>query len=157
MSISEKLTTIAENVPKVYNAGYEKGKAEGGGGDTFYDAFWDDFQRNGVRTDYKDTFDENWTGNSFYPKYDLKPTSTNGEKMFNYFGRYTSEPYFNLKERLEECGVVLDFSGCTTIHGVFEQARITDVGKTDILVTGKTENEEFLNELEKKGVRVLMS
>ena len=28
MSIAEKLTTIAENTPKVFNAGYEKGKAE---------------------------------------------------------------------------------------------------------------------------------
>ena len=31
MSIAEKLVTVAENVEKVYNAGYEKGKAEGGG------------------------------------------------------------------------------------------------------------------------------
>ena len=31
MSIADKLTTIAENTPKVFNAGYEKGKAEGGG------------------------------------------------------------------------------------------------------------------------------
>jgi hypothetical protein len=30
MSIAEKLTTIAENVPKVFEAGYEKGKSEGG-------------------------------------------------------------------------------------------------------------------------------
>ena len=30
MSTADKLLTIAENVPKVYNAGYEKGKAEGG-------------------------------------------------------------------------------------------------------------------------------
>lgn len=30
-TLAEKLQTIAENVPKVYNAGYEKGKAEGGG------------------------------------------------------------------------------------------------------------------------------
>jgi hypothetical protein len=32
MSIAENLAIIAENVPKVYNAGYEKGKAESGGG-----------------------------------------------------------------------------------------------------------------------------
>ena len=32
MSIAEKLAQIAENEQKVYNAGYEKGKAEGGGG-----------------------------------------------------------------------------------------------------------------------------
>lgn len=33
MSIAEKLQTAAENIPKVYNAGYEKGKFEGGGTD----------------------------------------------------------------------------------------------------------------------------
>lgn len=33
MSIAEKLALIAENEQKVYNAGYEKGKAEGGGDD----------------------------------------------------------------------------------------------------------------------------
>ena len=31
MSIADKLTTVTENVEKVYNAGYEKGKSEGGG------------------------------------------------------------------------------------------------------------------------------
>lgn len=32
MSIADKLQTILENEQKVYNAGYEKGKSEGGGG-----------------------------------------------------------------------------------------------------------------------------
>ena len=32
MTIAEKLTLIAQNEQKVYNAGYEKGKSEGGGG-----------------------------------------------------------------------------------------------------------------------------
>ena len=37
MSIAEKSIIIAENVPKVYQAGYEKGKADGGGGENpFY-------------------------------------------------------------------------------------------------------------------------
>ena len=30
MSVTEKQITVAENMTKVYNAGYEKGKAEGG-------------------------------------------------------------------------------------------------------------------------------
>lgn len=34
MNAANKLLTIAENIPKVYNAGYEKGKSEGGGGMT---------------------------------------------------------------------------------------------------------------------------
>lgn len=32
MTLAEKLTLIAQNEQKVYNAGYEKGKSEGGGG-----------------------------------------------------------------------------------------------------------------------------
>ena len=43
MSLADKLTTAAENVQRVYDAGYEKGKAEGGGG-IDYDAFWDRYQ-----------------------------------------------------------------------------------------------------------------
>ena len=35
MTTAEKLQQIAENEQKVYNAGYEKGKAEGGGGDSY--------------------------------------------------------------------------------------------------------------------------
>lgn len=31
MSLTEKLSTIANNIPKVYNAGYEKGVLQGGG------------------------------------------------------------------------------------------------------------------------------
>ena len=34
MSTADKLLTIAENIPKIFNAGYEKGKSEGGGGMT---------------------------------------------------------------------------------------------------------------------------
>lgn len=35
MSIAEKLATIGENQQKVYDAGYEAGKAEGGGGEDY--------------------------------------------------------------------------------------------------------------------------
>lgn len=34
MTTTDKLVTVAENVEKVYNAGYEKGKSEGGGTDS---------------------------------------------------------------------------------------------------------------------------
>lgn len=53
MNIAEKLTTIAENEQKVYNAGYEKGKAEGGG-ET--EDFWGQFQNYGARTNYQYAF-----------------------------------------------------------------------------------------------------
>lgn len=41
MSLADKLTLIAENEQRVYNAGYEKGKAEGGDND------WLNFRTNG--------------------------------------------------------------------------------------------------------------
>ena len=66
MSIADKLVTIAENERKVYDAGYTKGKTEGGG-DSYdrgvadgrraeYDAFWDNLQSNGNRTQYAVAF-----------------------------------------------------------------------------------------------------
>ncbi len=76
MSIADKLTAIAENEQKVYNAGYEAGKAEGG--NSYYDVFWDNFQQNGQLTFYRYAFyGSRWTLNIFNPKYVIKPTSAN--------------------------------------------------------------------------------
>ena len=64
MSIAEKLTTIAENVPKVYEAGK---KSE-------YDAFWDVYQNYGKRTQYNYAFaGSGWDDRTFKPKYSIKP------------------------------------------------------------------------------------
>ena len=46
MSIAEKLTLAAENVPKVYEAGKQ---AE-------HDRFWDDIQQFGERKNYENAF-----------------------------------------------------------------------------------------------------
>ena len=60
MSIADKLTTVAENVPKVYEAGR---KAE-------YDAEWDERQEYGNRIDHRYFFAGNgWTSYTFNPKY----------------------------------------------------------------------------------------
>ena len=64
MTIAEKLTQIAENEQRVYDAGK---KAE-------YDAFWDAFQQNGERRLYSRGFNNNsacWTNANFKPKYDI--------------------------------------------------------------------------------------
>lgn len=64
MSIAEKLTTVAENVPKVYEAGK---KSE-------YDAFWDVYQNYGKRTQYNYAFGgSGWDDRTFKPKYSIKP------------------------------------------------------------------------------------
>ena len=72
MSIAEKLTTVAENVPKVYEAGK---KSE-------YDAFWDVYQNYGKRTQYNYAFGGvGWDDRTFKPKYPIKPI--NASYMFS--------------------------------------------------------------------------
>jgi hypothetical protein len=100
MNIAEKLTTIAENEQKVYESGK---KAE-------YDRFWDNFQNNGTRTDYNYGFN-NWEDECIYPKYDMKPKTS---ERFLYVSTIK-----NLKQRLVDCGVILDFSSSTTVNNMF--------------------------------------
>lgn len=118
MSIAEKLQTIAENVPKVYNAGYEKGKSEGGT-DTHYDTFWDSYQDNGNRTDYFHAFSgQGWNDETFNPKYPMKPV--NAESMFGWSGISKIE-----------CGEgkAIDFVNCTNLYDCFRSmANLTEVG-----------------------------
>lgn len=61
MSIADKLTTIAENEKKVYDAGAKRA----------YDLFWDAYQQNGLRTNYTFGFVLGWDDTLFKPKYDL--------------------------------------------------------------------------------------
>ena len=89
MSIAEKLTAVAENQQRVYDAGFTAGQAEGGGGgytqeemdkavadaiedgkQAEYDRFWDDFQQNGERRHYWGGFCR-WSDETFKPKYPL--------------------------------------------------------------------------------------
>lgn len=65
MSITEKLTTIAENEEKVYKAGE---KAEN-------DRFWDAFQDKGNRTDYRFAFFF-WSHEEINPKYKIELLSS---------------------------------------------------------------------------------
>ena len=102
MSIGEKLTIIAENMQKVYDAGVKTG----------YDKFWDDFQQNGNRTDYRSALG-GFNVESFKPKYPIRPTDA-------YFMFYNSGGG-NLKikdfvEYAKENNIVLDYSRCTNAY-----------------------------------------
>ncbi len=53
----------------------------GGGGDNYYDTFWDEYQQNGNRADYYGAFSRyGWNDVTFKPKYDIVPT--NAHDMF---------------------------------------------------------------------------
>lgn len=107
MSIADKLTTIAENVPKVYDAGK---KAAGGD-------FWEKFQQEGLREDYDYAFGGiGWNPNNFKPEYvPMRPNRAVG--MF--------QKASNLGIDISE---IVDFSGCSAISNTFNESGITKVG-----------------------------
>ena len=114
MSLENKLTTIAENMPKVYQAGYDK--------------FWDEYQDNGNRTNYTDAFAGRGWYEAFKPKYDMQPLQA--ASMFRFWADGAKQ--FNLKQRLEECGVTLDLSKVTSMSEFMNSSTsITEVGVID--------------------------
>lgn len=115
MTTSEKLIKIAENVQK----NFEYGKSQGGGGDGFYDLFWDTIQANGNPTQYNYSFAHNWNDETFCPKHNIVASQCNG--MF-----HTSK-ITSLKGKLDALGLTLDVSRCNTLLQMFQSTNIKDV------------------------------
>lgn len=147
MSIAEKLTTIAENEQKVYDAGKQ---AE-------YDRFWDIHQTNGTRNIYAGAF-AGWRGENFNPKYKMAPKGTTvAQYMFYGFNRGTSEmfdmsPY---NDMLDCSGIInaqamfndawiknlyCDFSSCTSFSSTFQSTNASRVQNITLKVTNKLIN-----------------
>ena len=165
MSIAQKLTTIAENQQKVYEAGVAVGRAEGDGGSfeegynegfaegfdsgwmdgvtqglndgydsgleegkqAEYDAFWNVYQENGNRADYRGAFSGNgWTDEMFKPKYNMRPSTING--------MFTQSAITDLQAALDRAGVTLDFTGITSNRIVqgFNDSKITRIGVVNV-------------------------
>ena len=127
MSIVDKLTTIAENQQRIYDAGVQ---AE-------YDAFWDEYQLKGARTYYPYAFaNYGWSDKNFYPKYDITATASI-DGLFYLFGRNGNkvaekiEP-FDLAQRLEDCGVRLIFKNLTSAYRLCMQAQFSRVPEMDL-------------------------
>lgn len=118
MNISEKLTTIAKNQEKVYEAGKK----------SQYDFFWNDYQENGNRKNYSDGF-AFWSKKIFDPKYDMVDM-INADRMF--YGFNSPKGLVDLVDLLEEKGKTLDFSKCTRLYYTFEQAYISRIGTFDM-------------------------
>ena len=73
-----------------------------------YNSFWDAYQQNGNRTDYSYAFSyEGWNDTTFKPKYNIVL------KNANYI--FTGSKIVDLIGCLEKCGVVMDFSQCTSV------------------------------------------
>lgn len=115
MSISAKLTTIAENVPKVHAAGK---KVE-------YDAFWDKYQDYGKKFKYFYAFaGTGWTDETFKPKYNL---------IFSYsnINAFAYCRVTDLVQKLSECGITIDTTQCNSFTSMFAYAETSTVPAMD--------------------------
>lgn len=113
----EKLKKIAENEPKVYEAGVEKGKqAE-------YDAFWDTYQGKGKLKVYYMKFHGaagsiSWTNDIYNPKYEIDCTGHNQYGASEVF--YASLYITDIKVPINCQGVYMNntFNGCTNLKRI---------------------------------------
>lgn len=111
MNIAEKLTTIAENEQKVYDAGK---KAE-------WDEFWDAFQTRGARTYYAYSFfGGTWDDVTFKPKYNFIIKGDASQVFY-------SCAITNLKSILEERGLTIDILQATSMYRMFAYSKITHI------------------------------
>lgn len=110
-TIAEKLTTIAENEQKVYEAGKQ---AE-------FDNFWDTYQSNGTRVDYSYAFaGKGWTDEFFKPKYDIYP-GIYAKYMFR------ESNIHDLTGILKNLNISLDLSRCHSVEGMFYGSTVTNI------------------------------
>ena len=144
MTEQEKLTTIAENMPKVFENGKRDGRREE------YDAFWDSYQENGNRVRYQQGFSGNgWNNNTFRPKYNL--VAKQAYMMFR-----DCLIVGDLTKILEDLGISLSFSGCTNLQYAFYNCKFTKTGLVDFTAVTSTAMSafEYSSDLETVEIKV---
>lgn len=120
MSIAEKLTTVAENIPKVYEAGYFKGQRDGweegntegwiNGRAEYYNEFWDSYV--GLTSFVSMFAGRMWNDTTFKPKNDIVAKGQANQLFYN-------NGCSNIKQSLINCGVELDLSQATQANQAF--------------------------------------
>lgn len=91
-------------IPDVRQEGHDAGYSEGK--QAQYDGFWDAYQDNGNRKDYKHAFSGyGWTDATFKPKYDIKPTNT--------YHMLSESRIADFKGALQKAGVIFDMANAT--------------------------------------------
>lgn len=130
-----RLANIAENEPKVYEAGK----------DAAMQRYWDIRQDYGNQENYAYFFG-NEKPETFAPRYDMRPTNMEG--MF----RYNQELKIDLVAHLEKLGVVLDTSNCTNMNGAFAYTQITKLGVIDF---SKCENKTQSTFSDSQGIHTI--
>ena len=142
MTEQEKLTTIAENMPKVFENGKRDGRREE------YDAFWDIYQDHGNAVSYQNAFaGRGWTNDIFKPKYNLNPTSA--YMMFR-----VSNISGDLTKILSDLGLSLDFSKSDNLQYTFYMSKFTKIGLVDFTGVTSTPTSTFGNSKSLESVEI---
>lgn len=137
MSISEKLNIIAQNEQRVYDAGFEAGKAQGGTSGSYEEgrqaenkAFWDTISQNGNRNDLRCAF-YMWDVEYIRPPYKLIPTDQfSGYMTFSNCERLkkVEKAYFDFSNKAT--GTNTNASWQYTFSGCYNLKVIEDIGLT---------------------------
>ena len=97
-----------------------------------YNTWWDNYQNTNKGNCVGRFAGSSWNIYTFKPQYDMKPTTA--QSMFNAFN-YFKDP-IDLVNTLDELGVSLDFSDCTTLTDAFSDAHISRIGTIDLKSIG---------------------
>ena len=93
-------------------------------GDKHYDAFWDNYQQNGERKDYRYAFaGYAWNGDILKPKYSMSPVNARG--------MFTQNQITDLFSILKNNGITLDFSQAIYAQSCFDSCAIEELGILD--------------------------
>lgn len=121
MSIAEKLTEIAESLPKVYDAGKDYQNNE----------LWKAITANGTRTDYSGAFRyQQWNKNNFIPTCDITPT--NASYMFRSLNPETDDLQIDMEELEKTQGIKFDFSKCVNFVQAFSGGLFSTLNVIDM-------------------------
>lgn len=122
MTVAEKLTKIAENEPKIYNAGKQE----------YYDKFWNALQYGGHRTMYNYAFMQGgWTTETLKPKYTVTVNQANF--MF----------YANTVPNLDLSDSIYDFSNCVNYNSWLPYSLVIKVPKINVSKVSSGANSLF--------------
>ena len=118
-STQQLLTTISENIKKIYENGENTGRET-----DWYNTFWDAFQDNGERNMYNNAFSNesaytntaehygNWDAKSLIPKYPIRPMKTDAVI-------FSGVKIDDFKKHCETYNIIVDWSQCTALGNCY--------------------------------------
>ena len=116
MTLSQKLTKVAENMSAVHEAGKK----------TQYKQFWENVKSSIYAGGYSYAFaGKAWTSETFKPTFDIAPTGS-ADSLFR------ESSIGNIKQSLEDCGVRLDLSSATSAISLFRSCKTTALPEIDL-------------------------